>query len=339
MAEIYIAWIPGLLQNLAALKELKGCGLIAGIEMSRIHAGIKNLKQHGLKLSIHNPMPGEQANFADPDLLTMFDSEQGQQLLKLTQGSDVPVVGFHCGFSAEKVYKMRSYPDIPEPDTLIHDREQLLRRFHDNFIELDQKINLGIELPKLKRLLLETMDYSRSRPIDWTLQENHLLEKKEKIEQIIKTCGINAGFMHVTEISFVRNLLNSLSGKTLGESGYLFDVAHVLITADAMIYEKKFDGSIADFFENAIETLGKDTFQIHLNVPSGDENTGFSDAHKQFRPGEWLSDIVLDLSVQIYERSPNISVITLEMANYDVDPVQYVKEMIQQAKLVTEKLS
>ena len=99
MADIYIAWVPGLLEDPAALRELKSSGLITGIEMSRVHGNMENISKAGLQLSLHNPGLNEAANLANPDLLSMFAGSKGQRLLETIRETGAPFVGVHCGYS------------------------------------------------------------------------------------------------------------------------------------------------------------------------------------------------------------------------------------------------
>lgn len=339
MADIYIAWVPGLLEDQAALRELKDSGLVTGIEMSRVHDNIDNIKRSGLKLSLHNPGVEASPNLADPDLECIFAGDTGLRLLEAIQKSDNPYVGYHCGYSAEKIYKATAFPDIPYSDTLIHDRELLLSRMSANFAFLEHRINAKLPVSKRKRLLLESMDYSRERPIDWSIQRYIPTGDRDLVQGILRQYGVNAAFRYVTELDFIREILDKTSAGMSFAPGYLFDVAHVFITADAKISEKKFTGTIGDFFAEYVHMLGDRTFQLHLNVPVGDDETGYADGHRFFSPGEPLSDFVMDLAKFVCKKCDNLDCINLEMGRARLRPDLYVKKMIQQAEYVSKELA
>jgi hypothetical protein len=339
MADIYIAWVPVLLEDLAALRELKDSGLVTGIEMSRIHNNIDNIKKAGLRLSLHNPGVEAPPNLADPDLTSIFSGDAGARLLKAIQKSDTPCIGYHCGYAAEKIFKATAFPDIPHPDTLIHDRELLLSRMSANFAFLEHRINAELPVSKRKRLLLESMDYSRERSIDWSIQRYIPAEDRDLVEGILRQFGVNAAFRHITELDFIQEILDKSSAMMSLAPGYLFDIAHVFITADAKISEKKFTGTIGDFFEKHVQMLGDRTFQLHLNVPVGNDETGYADGHCFFSPGEPLSDFVMDLTKFVSKRCSNLDCINLEMGRARWRPDLYVKKIIRQVEYVVNELA
>jgi|SRR3989344_1674909 len=326
MVEIYISWVKGLSQNKEVLRILRESGIISGIERVIIDEETLRIKEGSLKISLHNP---GNINLANPDLNKFFKSN-GENVLKAIKESDTSVVGFHCGYSAKEVYKMVSYPNIPKPNTIINDIHQLIERFSKNLTFLDSKIN---ETPPIKYILIENMDYVREgKKVIWDIQEKDIKKKKEEIEETIFRYGINSGLLYVTDPSFIKEVLDK------SKVGFLFDVAHAFISADAKRHERKPKYTIEDYFNEMIDASKGRTYQIHVNVPGGNEETGYLDYHNMFTPRERLSDYIMELTKLIVSKSPEIVVLTLEMKT-DLKPIHYVRGMIRQAEYLTKRLN
>jgi hypothetical protein len=139
----------------------------------------------------------------------------------------------------------------------------------------------------------------------------------------------------VTDISFIGDFFKGLS-LTEGEAiGFLFDIGHVFITADTKINKGLYSGSIEDYFNELIEIVGDKIYQIHVNVPEGNPEIGYSDSHLPFTKGDSLSDRILRLTRMVIKKSSNLKIFTLEIrGSRDISASEFVRLMIWQASLI-----
>lgn len=320
--EIYISLVNDLVRDREALRILKESGIVSGIETSDIDEQVEMVKDAGLKFSSHK----SEVILSNPNCADLFDS----RLLDVIINSDAPTIGFHCGYSAERIYKFRGFPNVPIPNTLITDKDNLLKKITDNIVLIENKINQNLQ--KNKQVVVESLDYSREKPIPWDQQIDEIKNNKKEIEEIVVKYGINAGILYVTEPSFIKKVLD----KT--KTGFLFDIGHVFISADAKKYKGEFKGAIEDYFDEMLKVSNGRTYQMHLTVPEGNDKEGYSDYHCIFTPGERLSDHIIELTQEVVKKSPELSVLTLEMKT-NFKPVEHAKEMIKQAEYVIKKLN
>ena len=179
---MYVSWANGLPQSKEALKILKDSGIVSGVELSNIDGQVDMIQDAGLKVSSHTPGLSRTLNLANPDYMEAFKGEQGARLLHVIRSSDAPTVGFHCGYSAERVYKMKAFPNVPRSDVLFTDEQQLLDRITQNVVLLEQRINNGLPEEDQKQVVLETMDWSREKPIPWEAQTEEAIANRTEIE-------------------------------------------------------------------------------------------------------------------------------------------------------------
>ncbi len=320
MKEIYISWVKGLVYDKQALDILKSSGVIAGIELSNVDEQIERIQDSGLKVSLHCPGQKLTTNLAAKDFKYVFERKNG--ILEAILKSDAPIVGFHCGYAAEEIYKMKAFPNIPK-GALITDEKELVNRISENLNCLDEKIN------SQKQIVIETLDYTREQEIKWKLQSDEVQINRYEIERIISIYGTNASLLYVNEPKFIEKILSQTKVK------YLCDTAHIFITADTKIHNKEFNGEIEDYFiKMNLATTGK-IYQIHLSVPAGDAEKGYSDVHKKFVEGDYLSSQILDLTKEMIE--PELKVVTLEI-DTRLKPTKHAKEMVKQAEYIMKKL-
>jgi len=348
MPEIYVSWVKGLPQDEEALRILRENNL--GVEMSNIDGQVEMIQDAGVRFSSHTPGLNLTLNLAKPDFMEAFEGEQGERLLQVIKSSDAQVVGFHLGYSANHVYKMMAYPNIPTPKTIITDRQVLLETFAENLARAWSEINRYINRitgatseAVRKTIVVETLDFSRKRPILWNLQSEEAKSHQEKIQGIVDQYGINAGILHVTEPSFIKDILKKTDsyciepGRLPEPVEFLFDVGHNFISADAKINNREFSGSVEDYFEEMLRAAAGRVRQLHLTVPAGNDEEGYSDQHRPFTPGDPLSDRILGLSKLIYKESPEVLQITLEIKT-DLPPVDHAKKMVAQAEYIVQQL-
>lgn len=337
MADIYTSLIRNLASSEPALKTLKQCGAVAGIETVELNETAGKISQSGLKYGIHDPHLSGMNNLGDPELASLYESAANQSLLNVIRYADAPVVGFHCGFAARQVYKMRAFSDIPVPGTFHENEEVLFQVMLTNLQRIENEINrTGLGAPR-KTVLIETMDYIRPQKVDWNMQSPETLSRKTEIEDTISRFGVNASYRYVHELAFLRRLLTSLTPGENHSFGFLFDISHNFITADALIHEKKIEGTIEDYFESVIQSVGNQTRQIHVNVPSGDPYQGYLDHHRPFTPGNVLSDRILELTRFVVSNSPGLEVVTLEMYA-DATPENFASLMAAQAEYFLKRI-
>ncbi|MFB0565322.1 MAG: hypothetical protein ACETWK_06555 [Candidatus Aminicenantaceae bacterium] len=339
MIELYISWVKGLTKDRETLKYLKNSGIISGIELFNIDDKIEAIKDVGLKVSCHNPGLGYSSNLTNPDFMNVFEGDQGKRLLKVLRESDAPTVGFHIGFSAEYFFKMVGFPDIPKKGTLITDRNRLLERISKNVVSLEKKINEELDEKDQKYVVVETMDYSRGIQIEWGVQLEDARNNRREIEETIEKFGMNVGLQHVTDPSFVKDLLDRASPQNIKPVGFLFDIGHLFITADTKIHERSFFGTIEDYFEEMLDAVRGKTFQLHLNVPKGNDKEGYADNHGPFIPGDSLGEHILELAKKVAQRSPYLSTVTLEMEMRKGSTLaEHCREMNNQAEYIQKQL-
>lgn len=346
MVEMYVSWIKGLPRDKETLGILRKNNL--GVEMSGIDEEVEMLQDAGVRFSAHTPGLNLTLNLAKPDFADVFKGEQGKRLLQVIRSSDAKIVGFHSGYSAAHVYKMMAFPNVPTPETIITDRQTLLEIFANNLLKAFSEINRtgwkDFELDH-KTIVVETLDYSREKDVDWSIQRDEAKEHKGEIEQAVREYGINAGILHVTEPDFVRSILEKTDASVLNPDRdnppveFLFDVAHNFISWDAKKHHGRFQGTALDYFQKMVNVVKGRISQLHLTVPVGDDKIGYSDRHHQFTPGNRLSDEIMDLTKLVYKSNNWVRIITLEIKEPAMSPVDHAKRMVEQAEYIAKELN
>lgn len=342
--DIYASWVKGLPQDRKALEILRDSGAVAGIEMSNIDEQVDMVQNGGLKFSAHTPGLNLTLNLAAPDFLRAFTCKEpttGARLFKIIKESDAPVVGFHLGYSAKKVFKMMAFPNIPSAETIITDRKELLNEMSQNLATLSMIFG---SLDEPKSVLIETLDWSRKgKAIPWDKQIQEALDNQEAIQRVMEQYGVNAGLLYVTEPDFVKEIFE-MSDILYPDSpnspiGFIFDIAHNFIAADAKIHDGLFSGSIEDYFQSMLNVVKDRTYQLHLTVPAGNDEVGYADHHRAFTPGDPLSDRIMELSKMVFSKTPHLhlDLITLEIKT-DLPPIEHAKAMVKQAEYVIKEL-
>lgn len=335
--DIYVSWVKGLPQDRKALEILSDSDAVVGIEMSNIDEQVDMVQNNGLKFSAHTPGLNLTLNLAAPDFLRAFTCREpkGTRLFKVIKESDASVVGFHLGYSAKKVFKMMAFPNTPSAETIITDRKILITEMSQNLATLSMIFG---SLDEPKKVLIETLDWSRkSKAIPWDKQIQEALDNQEAIQRVVEQYGVNAGLLYVTEPDFVKEIFE-MSDKYYPDSpiGFIFDVAHIFIAADAKIHDGIFSGSIKDYFQTMLDVVKNRTYQLHLTVPAGNDEIGYADHHHPFTPSDPLSDRIMELSKMVFSQMP-VELITLEIKT-DLPPVEHAKAMVKQAEYVIKKL-
>ncbi len=137
------------------------------------------------------------------------------------------------------------------------------------------------------------------------------------------------GFYSTSE-NFFEKILKKTS------SGFLFDISHNFVSGKTKIKRKEYEKNIENYFEDILEKVSKKTFQLHINVPSGNEK-GYFDTHNKIVPQEKLSQKILELSKQVFDSCPKTRTITLEI-NTPHKPLGHAKTLEKQARIVSKKL-
>ncbi len=367
MVELYVSWVKGLPEDKEALKLLKSSGIVDGVELSNVDAQVERIRESGLKVSSHTPGVYNQGfntlNLANPNYMKAFDGEQGKRLLQVIRESEAPVVGFHCGYSAENVYKMKAASNVPkiscflqrlesitkanvlpgdennsESGVIFTDPNELSSRITKHIVLLERLVNSGIPEEKRKQLLLETLEYMRERPINWDIQSDEVKANRKEMEETLRKYGINCGQEFITDPSFVRKVLDEAGKENIKPIGFLFDIGHNFIAADAKINDRRFQGTIEDYFAEMLWASNGRTYQMHLTVPQGNEQEGYLDIHNTFSPGDKLSDRIVELAKGVVVKSPELMVVTLEMGT-NLKPIEHAKEMLKQAEYARKVLN
>jgi len=334
--EVYVSWCKGLENNKRALNILKECNLISGVEITnadgKANKKIKKIKKAGLKVSLHNPGKKFFLNLASPNLISSGNKIKG--LLRSIINSDCQVVGFHLGYASEEIYKMKNFPRIPK-SKLIKDKKVLLKRFSDNLIFLESKLKVGVEKDKHKKVLVESPPYTKGIPLTWDIQSKEVKKDRKKIEKIIEKYGINVANSYIKDLSFLKDFFKIINKKKV-PIGYLFDISHNFVTADTKIRDGSFNGSIKDYFDSILKITKGKVFQLHINVPGGNEKKGYYDKHNIFDKSK-LSKQILDLIKHLIKKCPEIKIITLEMQTSG-SSLEHAKEMVNQTEFLRKEL-
>ncbi len=336
MVDLYVSWSKGLPESAEALRILRDSGVVAGVEMSNIGPEVERIKDAGLKFSSHTPGQDLTLNLASPRTLQAF-REQGDRLLEVIGLSDPSVVGFHLGYSAREVVKMSAFPNIPTPGTIITDPDMLLGILVETIMGIEQRIN-GILIPRedRKTVILETMDYSREgQEVPWDSQRDDIKARRSELEEVVETYGVNAALLHVTDVDFVDEVLRKTEP---ADVGFLFDIAHVFISADSRTYKAPPPKTLERHFKQMLVAFEGITYQLHVNVPGGNKDEGYKDHHRPFGDDE-LSGIVMELTREVYrETKDKLVLITLEMRTNTDNPVDHARIMVSQAENFIKKL-
>ena len=326
--EIYVSWVKGLPQDKQALAALRDSGIITGVEMSNIDDGVERVLDQGLGVSCHTPGGNLTLNLASPRTLGAFWGPQAERLPKVIGLSTSPFVSFHLGYSAMEVVKMRGFPNIPFPGTVISDPKRLLQLLVESIFGLAHYIGSD------KRVLVETLDYNRQdNNVPWDKQSAETKAHQAVLQGVVNHYGINAALLHVTDAAFVARVLQMAAGV---EAGFLFDIAHNFISADAKIHEGTYSGNCDDYFEQMLTVVSRHTKQLHVNVPGGDDQLGYRDDHRPFG-NDRLSGRILDLTVDVWHRT-KAPVVTLEIDS-GLSPLEHARLMIAQAERLVRRIS
>jgi hypothetical protein len=267
-----------------------------------------------------------------------FEGEQGSRLVQVIRESEAPVVGFHCGYSAENVYKMKAASNVPKPGIIYTDPSKLSYRISRNIAALERLVNSGIPEDKRKQVILETLEYMRERPLIWDIQSDEVKANRKEMEETLKRYGINCGQEFITDPSFIEKVLETSREETLKAIGFLFDVGHNFIAADSKKHDKKFHGTIEDYFDAMLKSSAGRTYQVHLTVPGGNQEEGYLDIHNIFKHGQELSERIIELARLVVARSHELKVVTLEM-NTGLKPIEHAEEMIRQTEYARNVLN
>lgn len=324
VVDFYASWVRGLPQDREALKILAGAGL--GVEMSNLDEQVEMVQKAGVKFSAHTPGLDLTLNLASLKTVAAFYGDQGERLLEVIAKSDPDTVGFHLGYSAYEVVKMKGFPNLPRTGTVITNGKELFGILTVTIREIQEQI-----YPK--RVLLETLDWSlEGLPIPWDLQSEEIRAQQEVLEQVVAQHGINAALGWVTSDSFISMVLKKTG------AGFLFDVAHNWIS-----YQSKESGGkistqdVWEYFHRMLCVPAR-IEQLHVNVPGGDKATGYKDHHRVFGDDE-LSQKILELTQYVYkEAREQIALITLEM-NTGLPPVNHAREMVRQVERLRRELA
>lgn len=339
MVQLYSSMIKGLTEDKEALAIFKKSGLFDGIETIELsERTIGQIKDAGLKYSIHDPHIDGMNNLANPGIRDLYQSIRNSRKLDIIREADAPTVGFHCGFSAKKVYKMKAFADVPYLNSFYSNEQELMSVISENLSFIENTINFQLDESQQKRILIEPMDYIRkqSQPL-WDIQSEEVIRNRAEIETVIDEFGVNAAYRFVTEPLFFSKVLKTFPENYLLQPGFLFDVSHCYISADTKIHEGSYKGSIENYFEDIVSSIQNRTYQIHLNVPGGDRTMGFLDQHKPFMKNDRLSEQIMELTKYVIQNSPLLQVLTLEVSgNKNANPVEFTCMMIEQEEFINQ---
>jgi hypothetical protein len=166
--------------------------------------------------------------------------------------------------------------------------------------------------------------------LDSVIQKKIIFESTTYSPKYFET-GHKETASYVTSPNFFKDIFSK------SKAGFLFDIAHNLVSGSNKIVLGEYNGTIEDYFSDILRVVAKETYQIHLNVVGGDLKKGFTDEHEIIKPSQKNSKLVLSLAKEIIGACPNLKTITLEMYTKK-KPVEHAKLMIKQAELVKNEL-
>lgn len=169
---VFTSWFPRCAEPDTLRKLAEEAG-VAGLELRYLHDDARRIAKSGLSLSYHLPtLPGEEVahNLLTDETLRLFEAEESERLGL----SDMPFLGYHLGFSCEKVRKVVG-PDLSCSPTL--PREEVTERIVGTLQRL--KALSGREI------LVENMDYGPTGALE------HVCEP-ECVREICDRAGCGA---------------------------------------------------------------------------------------------------------------------------------------------------
>jgi uncharacterized protein (UPF0276 family) len=184
--KLYVSWIPGLHKNPEAVAIIKACPHIDAVEYcSDDEAEIRELKDAGLNVSIHNPFRSKKLSLKDPGFAAALQC--APRLLAL---NDAPLIGFHIAYEhpddgSDEEVMLRCIAHIRAACALLG-KEHVAFEAGPYFPELGVKLMSSPAI--IRRLLAETdagflfdmshlfitaanMGKERGRPVDEILDE------------------------------------------------------------------------------------------------------------------------------------------------------------------------
>ncbi|MFA5931693.1 MAG: hypothetical protein WC821_05295 [archaeon] len=188
---------------------------------------------------------------------------------------------------------------------------------------------------------LEDKMVSKEGTVATTLKSIRFLDEKLNKKVIFEsTCyheryfssGHQGVANYVTSPIFFKEILSR------SKAGFLFDVSHNLVSGTTKIIHKEYKGEISDYFREILNVVAKETYQMHLNVPSGDHKVGYNDMHLPLKMNQKNSKLVLLLAKEVLDSCPNLKTLTLELNPIDASPKHHAKMLVEQAKLIHKHL-
>jgi hypothetical protein len=132
-------------------------------------------------------------------------------------------------------------------------------------------------------------------------------------------------FAAVTSPEFIAELCR------VGECGYLFDAAHVLITSETV--------GNRSYIADMIGVCSPYVRQLHVSVPAYDSGGNLQDVHGFCLDGRRETDRILAICRAVIAGSPSLTALTLEMIpDPAMDPSDFFTRLGEQAGLLAERL-
>jgi sugar phosphate isomerase/epimerase len=325
MVEIYVSWCPGLETNDEALRILKDCKLISGIEVWN-HDLKGNIKKNGLKLSIHNPIKKIMCDLTDDNLEESLS--QHKEIVDAMISSDSKIAGFHVYYKAYAVYKhLKDGISLKGIDLSIKSPEELAKKMISNLLMLEKLINQGIPDKKKKFILFETWPY-----FDFA----SIVEEGTYIKPEFQNLGEAAAVFNTPQ--FIKKILDDKKVVSNGRIGFLFDASHIFCAANNIIMKKKLSETPDNYIDKIINACRGRIHQLHLGVPVKRKNRSYFDIHGAFIPGDALSESIINTGRKVLLANPHLSTITLEIDTH-TNPVAHAKKLVEQVLLISKELN
>lgn len=326
MVELYVSWCKGLSSDKQALQILANCPFITGVEGYNFFDEIKSFRQAGLKMSVHNPIKPIGLNLFDKDFLKILNNEENKGIIEAVRDSDASVVGFHIHYSTW-VLEKHALEGIPIDGLRLPrlSNKEIVERIISNLVSLYETINRDLPLNNKKKVVFESYPYVN---FNIALDCKNLLND----EQLAFLRG--AGLMN--KPYFLNSILSDERIKNNPNLGFLFDVAHVFISANNLSREGLINESRDELISSIIDVTKGRVFQLHLTGVY-ELGSGFFDDRQVEIGKDKTSKILLNIAKQVINHNPGLNTITLEIET-GLKPLEHAKKLVQQAEMVKKEL-
>ncbi len=194
--------------------------------------------------------------------------------------------------------------------------------FHAGYEPLEHK---NIKTDLIANHILRNLKF-----LDESMDKKIIFESAPYAEPHFEKGDIDA-VRYISSPEFFKRIISQ------SNAGYLFDICHNLASWSTKSRRKEYKGEVSDYFAEVLNSVAKETYQMHLNCPKGNLKEGIYDGHLPLKPSQKNSKLALMLAKEVLGACPNLKVITLEI-NSGFAPKKHAKFLINQAKLIEKEI-